>query len=159
MTAFKDAFRAAALSAPLVFASPTALANPPSPEIVRTVESVQVRVGKTVSDKGPDVSNAISSDLVEEVRLHLHIERCYALYNKSNNAAEWLSAIGELDRVNDETAGKYDKKSQAAFERAKERLQKARSKAGVPFYRIMDGNRDIKEGEKSCLVRKTGVKM
>ncbi len=151
MNVFKDSFKALAIAVPLALAAPAATAKSPSPELSHTVENTRARVG--------NVFDELSDDLVQEVRFHLHVERCFVLNNKTKNAPEWLAAIGELDRVNDETAGKYDQKSQDAFERAKERLQTARAKAGVPFYRIMDGNRDVSGQEKACLVRKSAVRM
>lgn len=164
MNVFKDSFKAVAIAIPLALAAPAATAKSPSPELSHTVENTRARVGKAVAGAVIRVEdsknwNDLSNDLVEEVRFHLHVERCFVLNNRTKNAPEWLAAIGELDRVNDETAGKYDQKAQDSFERAKERLQKARAKAGIPFYRIMDGDRDVSNQEKACLVRKSAVRM
>lgn len=178
MNVFKDSFKAAAIAIPLALAAPAATAKSPSPELSYAVENTRARVGNAVTGaivtnivqtrtavarfvtiQDSNAWNQLSNDLSEEVRFHLHVERCFVLNNQSKNAPEWLAAINELDRVNSEIAGKYDEKSQDSFERAKERLQTARAKAGVPFHHIMDGSRTMKENEKSCLIRKTKTRM
>lgn len=159
MRNFFETARIVALAAPLAITAAPSSAN----EFAGTlgtgiadmvIDSTKDRTEKAVSGtsaKALGKKTADKQDFRSEVRYYLEREKCYVVANAPKNAPTWLAAIGKFDAINERAPENYGKKTAAAIEKAKDRLEDERQKARVPFGTIMDDSRRMNDKERKCL--------
>lgn len=146
MENFSGFLRAAAIALPLA----TAAVSAESADTVgRTIETTRVRT--TASLHNVRTSEVSGQDFRGEVREYLHREKCYVLTKAPKNTSAWLAAIGDAGKANEAAPVKFDGKAADAFERAKERLEAERAKAGTSWMDIMSAERRLSSKERECL--------
>lgn len=151
--------RAVAIAAPLALASVPATANEFAGALGTgiadmVIDSTKDKAEKAVSggkSNASDYSGADGQDFRAEVRYYLEREKCYVIAKAPKNAPTWLAAIGKFDDVNERAPKNYGKKTAAAIEKAKDRLEAERQKAKTSFSAIMDSGRKLTNRERECL--------
>ena len=146
MENFSGFLRAAAIALPLA----TAAVSAESADTVgRAVETT--RAHTTASLHNVRASEVSGQDFRGEVREYLHREKCYVLTNTPKNISAWLATIGDVEKANEISSVKFNGKMADTFERAKERLEAERTKAGVSWSDIMSMERKLSSKERECL--------
>ena len=159
MRNFLETARVVALAAPLAIASAPAASNEFAGAIGTGIADMVIDSTKDKTEKAVSGTHAKShgnqtakdQDFRAEVRYYLEREKCYVVGNAPKNAPTWLSAIGKFDSLNERAPKNYGKKTAAAIEKAKDRLENERQKAKTTFSAIMDDGRKLPKKERECL--------